>query len=63
MKVHYRGFLSNHVTDSGLELLYLIYLSDLLWSRTMLTLRFSIIRWYKKYFKFICKKSTMNKEM
>ena len=61
MKIHYRAFLSKHATQWCLQLLDLIYY--FLGSRTILTLRSSIIRWYYKYSKFNWKWSTMNKEM
>ena len=44
MKIHYRAILSNHAASRFLELLNLIYLCDFLGSRTILTLRSSIIR-------------------
>ena len=44
MKLHCHTFLANHATLEFLEFLNLIYLCDFLGSRTILTLRSSIIR-------------------
>jgi len=62
-KFHYRAFSSNYVTKRLLELLNFIDFSVFRGSRTILTLRSSIIRWYYKYSKFSCKWLTPNKEM